>query len=225
MSTKTKKSGKKSSGGSLFSGISPRTRNTILVGVGSAALIAGLVWAYYALTTIPPPPVDKVAAQEVTDYLGNPRGYGRLSVPRREEYLVGVYQQFNTPKGMEDLNRALRSMSMQERQVFVDATFDVARERVMVLAEEFNRTPPKDRQRFVDNAISNFRNLQGNLGGGGNPNMNVGEPFKPLAPEQSDGWNKVLFSKTSARDRAKAEPLIDAMAKGLREQKAQAARR
>jgi len=200
-------------------------RNTILVGAGSVALIVGLAWAYYALTTVPPPPVDKTPVQEVTDYLGNPRGYSRLSVPRREEYLVSVYQQYNTPQGMTDLNRALRSMSMQERQVFVDATFDVAREKVLVLAEEFNRTPPKDRQRFVDHAIGNFRSLQGNLGGGGNPNMNVGEPFKPLAPEQSEDWNKVLFSKTSARDRVKAEPLIDAMAKRLREQKAQGARR
>ena len=68
-------------------------------------------------------------ADEVTKYLGDARGYSRLSIPKREEFLLGTYQQYNTPEGRVALNRALRSMSTQELEVFANATFDVARER------------------------------------------------------------------------------------------------
>ncbi len=217
------KSGK-SSVAALLSRISPRTRNTILIGLGSVAVVLAGIWAYYAFTTVPPPVLAQSSAEQVTNYLGNPQGYSRLSIPRREEFLTATYQHYNTPDGREKLNRAVRSMSMQERQVFVDATFDVAREKMMQAADDFHRTPRQDRPRFVDSVIRNVRSLQGDLGGQGNPNMNLGEPFKPLAPERTEDWNKVLFSKTTARDRAKAEPLIDAIAKRVKEQQSQARR-
>lgn len=201
--------------------VSPRTRNTILIALGSVVLLGACVWAYYAFTTVPPPVLTKATPEQVSSYLGNPQGFSRLSVPKREEFLVNTYNQFGSPEGWEKLNRALGSMSMQERQVFADATFDVARMRVLETAKEFNRTPQAQRQQFVDSAIANFRTMQSNLGGRGNPNQNVGEAFKPLAPERSEDWNKVLFSKTSARDRAQAEPLVDAIAKRIKEQRAQ----
>ncbi|HSW46219.1 MAG TPA: hypothetical protein VLM89_11685 [Phycisphaerae bacterium] len=205
---------------SLLSRIPARTRNTILIGLGCAALLGGGVWLYYKVTTIPPPAVAKSSAQKVCDYLGDPRGFNRLSIPRREEFLTNTYQHFNTDAGREEFNRALRAMSVQERQAFLDATIEVARDRVMKFADEYRRTPRRDQTKFVDNVITGFRALQGDLGGRGNPNMNVGEPFKPFAPQRSDELGKMLVTKTTARERAKAQPLIDAISKRMKEMQA-----
>ncbi len=208
----------------LLSRIPTRVRNAALIGVGSAAVLAAGVWAYYEFTTITPPKLAVASADQVTSYLGDARGFRRLSIPKREEFLTNAYQQFSSEEGRVALNRALRSMSMQERQVLMDATVDVMRTRVVEFSDEYNRLPKTDRPQFVDNVISNFRRMQGDLGGQGKPNMNVGEPFKPFAPERSDDWSKVLVTRTTAKERAKAQPLIDALAKRVQETRGQAKR-
>ena len=202
----------------LLSRIPPRTRNAALAGLAGLAVLWGAVWAYYTFTTLPPPPLTSASADKVCSFLGDPRGYSRMSIPRREEFLINAYQQFNTDDGRGEFNRALRSMSMQERQVFLDATIEVGRVRVMEFADQYNKLPRgKDRTQFVDKAITNFRALQGDLSGHGNPALNVGEPFKPFAPQRSDEWSKMLVTKTTARERAKAQPLIDAISKRIKE--------
>jgi hypothetical protein len=215
---KSSKSKRKQPRASLLSRIPPQTRNAVLAGLAGLGVIWGVVWAYYKYTTIPVPPLASTKAEEVCSYLGDARGFSRLSIPKREEFLIGVYQQFNTEQGVQEFNQALRSMSMQEREVFLDATMEVGRARVMEFADEYNKLPRgKDRSQFVDKVITNFRTLQGDLGGKGNPSMNVGEPFKPFAPQRSDEWSKMLVTKTTARERAKAQPLIDAISKRLKE--------
>jgi hypothetical protein len=208
----------------LLSRIPTRVRNAALIGVGAAAVLAAGVWAYYEFTTITPPKLAVASADQVMSYLGDTRGFSRLSIPKREEFLANTYQQFSSEEGRVALNRALRSMSMQERQVLMDATVDVMRTRVVEFSDEYNRLPKTDRPQFVDNVISNFRKMQGDLGGRGNSNMNVGEPFKPFVPERSDDWSKMLVTRTTARERAKAQPLIDALAKRVKETQGQAKR-
>ena len=208
----------------LLSRIPTRVRNAVLIGVGSAAVLAAGVWAYYEFTTVTPPKLTVASADQVMSYLGDTRGFRRLSIPKREEFLANTYQQFNSEEGRVALNRALRSMSMQERQVLMDATVDVMRTRVVQFSDEYNRLPKTDRPKFVDNVISNFRKMQGDLGGRGNSNMNVGEPFKPFVPERSDDWSKMLVTRTTAKERVKAQPLIDALAKRVKETQGQAKR-
>ena len=208
----------------LLSRIPTRVRNAVLIGVGSAAVLAAGVWAYYEFTTVTPPKLAVASADQVMSYLGDTRGFSRLSIPKREEFLANTYQRFSSQEDRVALNRALRSMSMQERQVLMDATVDVMRTRVVEFSDEYNRLPKTDRPKFVDNVIGNFRKMQGDLGGRGNSNMNVGEPFKPFVPERSDDWSKMLVTRTTARERAKAQPLIDALAKRVKETQGQAKR-
>jgi len=208
----------------LLSRIPPRVRNAVLIGAGSVLVLVAGTWAYYEFTTIPPPKLVGAKADQVTSYLGDARGFNRLSIPKREEFLANTYQRFASQEDRVALNRALRSMSMQEREVFLDATVDVMRTRVIQFSDEYNRLPKTDRPKFVDNVLTNFRRMQGDLGGRGDPNLNVGEPFKPFAPERSDDWSKMLVSRTTARERAKAQPLIDAVAKRVKETQGQAKR-
>lgn len=218
MAKKYSKGVKKKPAVPLLSRISPQTRNAALAGLVGLGVIWGAVWAYYKFTTIAPPPLASTPAKEVCDFLGDTRGFSRLSIPKREQFLLSAYQQFNTEQGVQDFNQALRSMSMQEREVFLNATIEVGRVRVMEFAEQYNKLPRgKERSKFVDRVIANFRSLQGDLGGQGNPNLNVGEPFKPFTPQRSDEWSKTLVTKTTARERAKAQPLIDAISKRLKE--------
>ena len=194
-------------------GMSKQTQMTIAALAGAVVLIVGGWWTYMKLTTVPPPDLAEASTEEVADYLGEQRGFARQSIAGREAFLAETFQKYSSYDDRLSLCRSLDRLSQREKQVLVDATYEVFHTRVMEIADQFNRqTTKKKKKEFVDKAIGNFRKMQANLGGGGDANLNVGQPFKSFLPQRKEEWQKMLITKTTPSDRAKALPLLEAFA-------------
>ena len=100
-----KKSRKKTSKSSGAKGISQRTKVTLLIALGSVALIGGGWWSYFTFTTVTPPALATATTEDVVEFLVDTRGYARLSIPQREAFLVDTYQRFNTYEDRASLVR------------------------------------------------------------------------------------------------------------------------
>lgn len=191
--------------------LSDRTKKLLLACTASVVVAGGGWYAYYALTTIAPPDLTTSSPEQVVDYLGNQRGFSRLSLDRREQFLVQASQRFlQDPRSRDQLNQALRRMSPAEQQVFVDAGFELATSRFLDRAREYQRVSPSQRRQFVDNMIRDFEQTRQQLAGF-TPQENLAEPFKNSMPTTSDGLTKAIVTRTNARQRAEAQPLFDAL--------------
>ncbi|HOA73372.1 MAG TPA: hypothetical protein PL151_11020 [Phycisphaerae bacterium] len=198
-------------------GMSERTRNIVLASAGGITLLLGSYWAYMTFTTVPPPPLETSAPSKVVDFLGDPRGYQRMSHEAREQYLAETLAKFSQGPARQELANAFARMSTREKQVFTDATIETAKRRFLQQAEEYNRLPRDKQQKFVDNLIANFEASRRPLAGGGGQD-NLGQAFKSMVPTTTDGMTKLLVEKTNSRQRAKAQPLFDAVAARYKEQ-------
>jgi len=185
----------------------------VLLGAGACVLaVAGGWWAYFTFTTIAPPPVEQASAAEVVTYLGSPRGFSRMSVDQREQFLTQVFGgKFASGPQRQQLNEALRQMPASEREVLMDATVEVAKVRFMEHARKYKSLPRTQQTAYVDQAVRHFTQMQMQLAGAGGAD-NFGESFKDLAPSTSDEITKAIVSRTSARERAEAQQFVDALA-------------
>jgi hypothetical protein len=198
--------------------MSERTKKIVLISTGCVMLAVGSWWAYTTFTTVPPPPLATAKPQEVSNFLGNPRGYARMGFEARERYLAETLSRFSEGPARQELGTAFAKMSTREKQVFVDATIETAKKRFLDHASEFNRLPKSRQSQYVDNMIMNFEAQRAPLAGGGGTD-NLGEAFKSMVPTTTDGMTKALVSKTNSRQRAKAQPLFDAVAVRYKELK------
>lgn len=203
-------------------GLSDRAKKIMLASIGGLAVIVGAVWFYFALTTASPPDLQNSTPEQVAQFLSNEQGFARMPIPRREQFLQECFQRFKTEEERMQLVRLFRQMSPAELQVVLDATYEIVHAMVMDNAQRYsNATSSKDRQALVDSLISRFKAMQGELSGQGNSHMNVGEPFKQFMPTNSDELSKMLVTRTTPAERAKAQPLIDAVARRYKEMRTQ----
>jgi len=192
-------------------GLSDKAKKTLLVTTGCLLLVMACWWAYFKFTTVPPPNIQTAAPQAVVDFLGNERGFPRMSIDDRERYLVEAYNKFCKGEARQEMSKAFAQMSSTEQQVFVDTAFEGFKVRFLEKAEEYNRLPPSQRPRFVENAIRTFESQRQSVAGYGGAD-NMAESFKGMVPSTTDGMTKMLVNRTNSRQRAKAQPLFDAVA-------------
>lgn len=211
MASQSKKNARKA-------GLSEKQKKVIFISTGSVILIAASYWAYMTFTTVPPPSLEKASPQEVVEFFGNDRGYGRMSIDQRGQYVAQAYQKFADGPNREMLAKAFSEMSSSEKQVFVDRSFDAFKKTFLENAAEYNRLPKNKRDQFVDKMIGTFEGQRQSLAGGGG-NDNLGEAFKGFVPNTTDGMTKALVSRTNSRQRAKAQPLFDHVATRYKELK------
>ncbi|MBI4579434.1 MAG: hypothetical protein HY718_07005 [Planctomycetes bacterium] len=192
-------------------GLSDRTKKVLLATTGCVALVLLSFWAYYTFTTLKPPDLATARPQEVVNYLGLERGFPRMGIDDREQYLVKAYNKFAQGEARIEMSKAFERMSAGERQVFVDAAFEAAKVRFLQKANEYNRLPKGQRTQFVDSMINTLETQRRSVGGYGGQG-DVTAPFKGSVPNTTDGMTKTLVSRTTASQRAKAQPLFDAIA-------------
>jgi len=203
--------------------LSRRGRIVLGSAVGGTVLLIGAYMLVDYLMVKPPPEIQAATPQQIAEYLGDSRGLARLSLPKREEYLVHVVETYNSdPVRCEQLSRALGQLSYEQQQQFLDAVFEIGKDKVMKAAAEYKRTPPVRRRRFVDDVIRNvdaFRNslagparAQAGPGGGAAPVPTLVSPFEKHIPKKSDQWTKMIVSRTSPAERAQAKDLVDDLA-------------
>jgi hypothetical protein len=212
--------------------LSPGTKKALIAGVvGVLVLVLG-VWAFEVLTAPPKPDLKVAKIDQVIEFLGHPRGFARMPVEKREQFLVDVAQAYSTPQRFEEMSHALAQMSFVERQQFVDGVFEIGKVKFVKASEEYARTPKKDRAQFVDHVIRDMERLRASLtatpgggdrprvaGGGGGPQMasvgSLASVFKEHVPTKSDAWAKAIVDRTTPAERQKAKPLADDVAKRL----------
>ena len=210
---------KKTSKSSAAKRISQRTQVTLIIAAASLVVIVGGWWGYFALTTAPPPELETATTDDVAEFLGNSRGFARMSVPQAEAFLGRTYERFNTYEGRSNLIRSFRRLPQSQQQICVDKTFDVAREITLRSAEEYRRLPKKEKSKYVDKTLKRFRAMQGELSGRGDPNVDFGQAVMPHMPTSSRDMRKLLVTRTTPSQRARAEPFINAIAQRREEQK------
>lgn len=228
--------------------LSDRTKRTLIIGsVGVIVLIVG-VWAVDVLIAPAKPDLQVATPQQVAEFLGHPRGFSRLPIAKREQFLVECVQRYNTPELVESMSRELSRMSYTQRQQFLDGVFEVGKENFVKAAEEYKRTPKTQKKEFVDKVIRSVDGLRrrilspagGAAGGGGGgggggplaagagpapPRPNLVSPFKDHMPQKSDQWTKMIIDRTTPSERNAIKPLADDVSlrmEELRQQRAQA---
>lgn len=198
--------------------MSQRTRNTLVIAVVGVIVVAAGVWVFDALTAPKKPDLTVANPQQITEYLVHPRGFSRLSVPDRKQYLEQIGQYCAQPERFEAMQSALNRLSPGERQVFADATFEVAKEEFISASDDYARTPTQQRKAFVDQVITRMDGIKATLRGGAPPGSpSLADTFKQDTPAKSDAWLKQIVARTSPAERTKAKPLMDDMVKRYEE--------
>lgn len=190
--------------------LSRRTKITIIAALSGVVVCVGGAWLFYQFTTIPKPDLLKAEPTQVAEYLGDSRGFSRLAIPQREQFLVEVIKKCDTPEKVERMSQALRKLSFSQQQELLDASFDIGKERFLEASAKYAQTPKNQKKAFVDNMLDQFGNMRTQIGGQdfSNPN-NLANPFKDHIPTKSDQWTKMILSRTSPSERSKAKPLVD----------------
>lgn len=202
--------------------MSDKTRKALIILVSVVLVIGGGAWAYYKFTTVPPPVLEKAKSEEVVNFLGNPRGLPRMPVAQRYDYLVKTYQYYSNGPQRDEFVRQIRQMSHGDKQVLLDATFDIARVKFMDHAKQYNKIRnKKDRAQYVDGVIRTSEGMRMELGGA-SPNSDLGSPFKNDLPKNSDEWLRIAMTRTNAAERSEAKPLIESIAGRVQELRTQA---
>jgi hypothetical protein len=205
--------------------MSDKTKKTLIILASAVLVIGGSVWAYYEFTTVPPPVLEQSNSEEVVDFLGSTRGISRMPVSRRYDYLIKTYQHYSRGPHRDQFARRLRQMSHGQKNVLLDATFDIARVKFMDHARQYNKIRnKKQRAKFVDDAIRNFEGMRTELGGGG-PNNDFGSPFRNDMPKSSDDWMKAAMERTNPRERTQAKPFLESVIGRVQELRQAQARR
>lgn len=198
-------------------GMSNQTKIAVLTILGVVAVALGGFWAFYELTTVRKPDLQTASAEQVVEFLGDPRGFARLPLNERQTFLSRMFKRYNDYENRLALNENLATMSSTQSQVLLDAIYEVAHNLVMTAAEEFNNLPPSERGKHLDNTIRRFLVLRGEMSGGGDTRQNIGEPFRKYMPTGSDELGKLIVSRTTPEEREKAQPFIDALAQRYKE--------
>lgn len=195
-------------------------RKLTLLSAGLAVvLIGGGWWAYRTFTTVPPPDLGKADVEEVVGFLGNANGFPRMSVDQREAFINNAYQRYSNYEDRVAMHRGFARMTDQEKRVFLDASFEVFKDRFLEEAREYNKLDRAERQRFVDSAIRNMENMRAQLsGGGGAPvgpsgeRVNLGNPFEEHAPRTADEFMTRLSKMTTPKERDEGRQLLEDIA-------------
>jgi hypothetical protein len=197
-------------------GLSDKSKKILLGSTGGVLAVVLAVWAYYNFTTVAPPNIQVASAKQVTSYLGNERGFARLNHDNREKFVERMWTQFSQGDRRAELSKAFDQMTPSERQVFVDAAFDTAKDRFLKQANEYNRLPEQRKAEFVANVINNL-DAQRKAVGGYSAGSNVAKSFEGSLPNTTDGITRLLADRTTARQRSRGQSFFDAIAAGYKE--------
>ncbi len=206
------------------SGLTKQSKLTLLSVLAGAIVLVGGVGAYLKFSTVPPPDLADAQVDEVVEFLGTANGYARMPINQREQYVNEAYQKFASYEDRVAMHRGFRQMTDREREVFLNASFEVVKERFLEQAREYNTLGRAGKARFVDNAIRNLEGVQAQIiGGGGAPigpngeRVDLGDPFMGHTPRTvEEGYSRV-WDMTTPKERDEGRELADSMAARMKQ--------
>lgn len=187
--------------------------------VAGISVAAGLVllvcvfWVYDLLTSPPVPDTAVASAEEIARFMGDRRGMSRMSRGEQVRFLAELWPRFDSLAGRMEFSDAFAQLAASEMRRVQDAFFELAKEQVKNDAEEFNRLSEEQRKEFVAKKVDEYDALRSRFRGEGS------DAFKEGLPSNSDDWTKSMVSRTSAGDRAKAQPYLNAVQKYVESEK------
>ncbi len=209
---------------------SPQRRQALIIAagvLGGVLVLFGGYFAYDRLTSIPAPDVQTASPKEITGFMGSERGLARLPVRQRLEFVGKLYMAHEEPAKREDLASALRQMTSHEKKVCRDAMWDVGYSILTDEVDEYHRTPPEDREEFIDRKIAQYMHARsyiagermmgrggagGGFGGAGSISGRaplLDESWLEGMPTNSEGVVKMVIAKTQPKARTRMRPYIE----------------
>jgi hypothetical protein len=183
--------------------------------VGAIVIVVAGYLIYVQIVGIPAPDVKNAPVEKITTFFGNPQGFARLPVPKRQEYMIEVMKTYSDPGKREQLARSMQRMTTDEKVTLRDSLFDVGYKVFTEEVEQYYSTPEKDRFEFVDRKIYDYAQARKHLLGEqktrtGEQAM-VDSTWAAGLPTDSDGIVKLLITKTRPEDRARMKPYVESI--------------
>lgn len=179
------------------------------IAIVSVVFVIGAWFLFDTLVAPPIPDLETAEPEEVADFLVDRRGWRKLSVPERKQWLIRLVQTHQEQRRADALESAIRRRPLSDRQVFVDGFFEVAMPEVMAKARQFNKLPARQRGQFLQDQLTGFNGMSAAFGG-------LATPFGAALPNDSPGWTKMLVEKTSPSQRSLAKPYIEGLTNMIR---------
>ncbi len=191
--------------------------------LGAVIVLVGGYILYGQIVGIPAPDVQNAPIEKVTQFLGSPQGYARLSVPSRQDFLVKVMQTYEEPAKREQLAQALSKMTTEEKVTLREATWDVGYKIFTEEVEQYYKAPPESRHKFVDRKLYEYHQARARIVGDPQTKAReqklVDHSWTHGMPTDSDGVVKMLITRTRPEDRARMKPYVDALRTRMEELK------
>ena len=187
-----------------------------VAGTATAVVVLMLLCGYWAydLLASPPVPDSKMAGTaEIANFMGHQRGLARMSLGEQARFMAELWPRFSTEQGRAELADAFARLAPSEVERVQEVFFELGKAQVLNDADQFRRLPPRQREKFVADKVAQYDQLRGQFRGAGS------ESFKKGLPRQSDDWTKSMVSRTSAGERAKAQPYLEAVQKFVEKEK------
>jgi len=199
-------------------------RQVALVAVAGLAVLvlAGGAWlAVQWLLTPAVPEIGRADAQQVVEFMADPRGLIRLSGERRQRFFARLVQYYRRPERRKQLAEALQEMSPSERAVLREAVLEVVKDKVVSDAIQFHKQRDrKARDRFLKRKLAEYDALRIWISGAdGGPNLTAG--MDEGLPARPEAWAKYAVTRTKPAERKLARPYIDELLKRADELKRQ----
>ena len=179
--------------------------------VVAAVVIGGGAYVLYDVLISPPTPDLTVAkVPEVAAFMAHARGFVRLPATERRRFFGDVMKRYSEPSRRWELVAHLDTLSTEEKRQLREAVFVVAQDEFFEDLERFNRTPESRRDEFVDESLVRLLGFVAELKGAGRDTdltrgMGRGLPMTP------NDINTFVMGRTSAGDRARAQPFVEAI--------------
>lgn len=173
--------------------------------VAAAVLLLGGYWAVDTLTSPAAPDVATAEPAVIVEFMGHPKGLARMSRGEQVAFLGSIWPRFTSDDGKEAFATAFAELPPSAMNRIQECVFDLAKAKILEDAEKYNSLPEEKRQEFIRAQINGYDKFRSNFRGDTVDAMKSGLPMDP------DEWSKSLMTRTTAAERALAQPFVEAL--------------
>ncbi len=174
----------------------------------SVVMILGAFWLYDLIVAPPVPNLETASPEEVATFMAHRRGLARLPMQERKVRLFEIFRHYTPPERRDALARAFDRMPQSERSQVRDAVFEVAKDQLMQDVDLYRQLSSQRRGSFVEERVKHYDQFRRHLRRRDTGKALV-DPFSKGLPTRSDEWMKMVVSRTTADERAKARDYLD----------------
>jgi hypothetical protein len=182
-----------------------RHRSSAYLGIVAGILLIVGWFAYDMMQTPDTPQIGRAPAAEIVAYVGNARGYARLTQIEQEQFLDRWREFLINEGGEEELNDCLDGMDESDRKAFAAAILKHAKRSFIEDARRYARqSTPQEKNAYLREKLEHYQ-AQARF------TKRVASSFRGEAPKNQDQLQQWVIEHTTAEERALGEPYLDAL--------------